>query len=208
MLRLDIPFTARLADSNAPEVQLHRRAPEHAPASPRPFPEVNRSASPTAFDISSLAARRDQRRWRESRVDRAICSAASTPPTRTVARLAKTPGIGGRSVQSGQVQWRIAGVVKLTARIALGVLSVTRPKSIATGASVATGAVAVGAMPVPLRPTVCGLPAAVEVIVTAPVEAFALVGANVTLIVQARWRRVKRNNCAWPRTRRPSLQSS
>ena len=76
-------------------------------------------------------------------------------------------------------------LVKLTARIALGVLSVTRPKSIATGASVATGAVGVGAMPVPLRPTVCGLPAAVEVIVTAPVEAFALVGANVTLIVHA-----------------------
>jgi hypothetical protein len=42
----------------------------------------------------------------------------------------------------------------------------------------------VGAVPVPLRPTECGLPVADDVIVTAPVEATAVVGAKVTLIVQ------------------------
>ncbi len=73
---------------------------------------------------------------------------------------------------------------RLSARVALGVLRVTEPKSTATGASVATGTIGVGAVPVPLRPTVCGLPAAVDVIVTAPVDATAPVGAKVTLIVQ------------------------
>ncbi len=73
---------------------------------------------------------------------------------------------------------------RLTARVALGVLRVTAPKSTATGASVATGAVGVGAVPVPERPTVWGLPAAVDVTVTAPVDATAAVGAKVTLIVQ------------------------
>ncbi len=63
-------------------------------------------------------------------------------------------------------------------------MRVTEPKSTATGASVATGANGVGAVPVPERPTVWGLPAAVEVIVTAPVDATATGGAKVTLIVQ------------------------
>ena len=73
---------------------------------------------------------------------------------------------------------------RLTARVALGVLRVTAPKSTATGASVATGTIGVGAVPVPERPTVWGLPAAADVTVTAPVDATAAVGVKVTLIVQ------------------------
>jgi len=38
--------------------------------------------------------------------------------------------------------------------------------------------------PVPLRPTLCGLPAASSVIVIAPVRLPTAVGVNVTLIVQ------------------------
>jgi len=41
-----------------------------------------------------------------------------------------------------------------------------------------------GANPVPVRPTVCGLPAALSVMVTAAPRAPAAVGVNVTLIVQ------------------------
>ena len=39
-------------------------------------------------------------------------------------------------------------------------------------------------MPVPVRLTVCGLPAALSVMVTAPVRVPVAVGLNVTLIVQ------------------------
>ena len=48
----------------------------------------------------------------------------------------------------------------------------------------ATGTIGVGAVPVPDRPIVWGLPAAADVTVTAPVDTTAAVGVNVTLIVQ------------------------
>src|SRR5712691_12342229 len=46
------------------------------------------------------------------------------------------------------------------------------------------GAVTVKSQPVPVNGTVCGLPAALSVIVSVPVRAPTAVGANVTLIVQ------------------------
>src|SRR5262245_40520180 len=49
------------------------------------------------------------------------------------------------------------------------------------GASVTAGA---GATPVPLSPTVCGLPAALDEMLTLAVRAPAAVGVNVTEIVQ------------------------
>src|SRR5262245_21022195 len=49
------------------------------------------------------------------------------------------------------------------------------------GASVTAGA---GATPVPLSPTVCGLPAALDEMLTVAVRAPAAVGVNVTEIVQ------------------------
>ena len=69
-------------------------------------------------------------------------------------------------------------------RVGLGVLSVTAPKSTATGASVATGIDGAGAVPVPEMLTECGLPAAVDATVTAPEDATAADGVKVTLIVQ------------------------
>jgi hypothetical protein len=42
-----------------------------------------------------------------------------------------------------------------------------------------------GAMPVPLRLTVCGLPVALSVMLSVPVSVPVAVGVNVTLIVQA-----------------------
>ncbi|MEO8186273.1 MAG: hypothetical protein ABI580_02785 [Burkholderiaceae bacterium] len=71
-------------------------------------------------------------------------------------------------------------------RALLGVLSGSIPKSSASGDSVAAGAVGVGAVPVPVRPTLCGLPDAVDVTVTAPEYVVALLGAKLTLIVQVR----------------------
>ncbi len=44
--------------------------------------------------------------------------------------------------------------------------------------------VTAGAIPVPLRLTLCGLPAALSVIETVPVRVPVAVGVNVTLIVQ------------------------
>jgi len=43
---------------------------------------------------------------------------------------------------------------------------------------------AVGAVPVPVNGTVCGLPPALSVIVSVPARAPSTVGVNVTLIVQ------------------------
>jgi hypothetical protein len=46
-----------------------------------------------------------------------------------------------------------------------------------------TGNAATAAIPVPVKPTVCGLPLALSVIVNVPFSAAAIVGLNVTLIV-------------------------
>ncbi|MDH5247257.1 MAG: hypothetical protein OEW98_12425, partial [Betaproteobacteria bacterium] len=68
-------------------------------------------------------------------------------------------------------------MVSFTVRVVLVVFNDSDPKSTATGDNVATGAVGVGAMPLPVRLTLCGLPAAPEAMATDPVYAATAAGA-------------------------------
>ena len=122
--------------------------------------------------------------------------AASAPPTGQLCVCEKSLALGPARFTALKINGALPVLDKLTARVALGVLSVTAPKSTATGASVAIGANGVGAVPVPETLAMWGLPAAVEVIVTAPVDATATDGAKVTLIVQlARGRKRRARSC-------------
>ncbi len=73
-------------------------------------------------------------------------------------------------------------LVSVTACAALVLPTCWLPKLRLVGERVTAGAV--GATPVPVRLTLCGLPAALSVIDTVPVRVPVAVGVNVTLIVQ------------------------
>src|SRR4030095_4840801 len=150
-----------------------------------PVPFRSTAGEPAAFDVSdSVAARAPAAAGVKRVLIVQFAPAASAPPTGQLFVCENSPAFVPVTVSAVRFSGELPVFVSATARVALGVLSVTMPKSSATGASVATGAVGVAAVPVPLKPTVCGLPEAADAIVTAPTAAFALAGANVTLIVQ------------------------
>jgi hypothetical protein len=75
-------------------------------------------------------------------------------------------------------------LVTVTVWAALVVLKVWSGKSMTLGERFTAGVPTVEVTPVPVRPTVCGLPAALSVIVIKPVLVPVAVGVNVTLIMQ------------------------
>ena len=97
-----------------------------------------------------------------------------------MASIAQSPALGGppRIVDG---QRRIALALLVLACAALVVFSSWLPKLKFVADKLTMGA---GAAPVPVRLMVCGLPAMLSVIVTAPVRMPVAVGVNVTLMVQ------------------------
>jgi len=150
-----------------------------------PVPLRSTVGEPVEFDVSvNVAERRPAAAGVNLGLIVQLAPAASAPPTGQLFVCENSMALVPVKLTMPKVSGALPVLDKLMARGALGVLRVTAPKSTATGARVATGTNGVGAVPVPETPTVWGLPAAVEVTVTTPVDAAADDGKKVTLIVQ------------------------